>query len=661
MIASDLVNVKAIGGLGWFDYDSSTGTEKLLSVEIDKPAYPSGTVALMSSGIYNYRTLDVGSTVGIKVTIGQNTTPFTIYKNGSEWVKKEGNHNEGTEFVYTYTVETGTTEFTYSLPWGGTCSLTFTTSSASAPSPYQLAFNPFVAYAEGGNPEPTDLTKLSSNPLDSFSFSGRGITLPEGYGLDTSFGYGVIFSGNYWEETFHNLDVKDSRGDPYYYVIVEIGVPDNYEVSYTNNPVNAVTAQASGTIATLTATNTTTTKTVYARKVWKQGETALTDWPAGITSVTFQLQEQSSSGWSNVEPEKTVNSLDTVSWPDLNATKTYRVIETKVNGTAVSGEVVASGEGTTTSPYVITNTVEKVDIPVRKTWSSNPPPGTTATVELVKVVSGQDVYFSPAKTLELNSGNNWQANFTGLDKYNEDGTAITYRVIETKVTCIGKEYTGAALTNAFGSNGKASEPISAINATTAELANTYEPETGKLTVEKVWKDEAGNVVSNEQTASFPSITFKLYQKLTPLDGAPQLTTNATVEYDAGTIKTLSYNADAANSWKAEFNSLPLVVEVDGHYYTCSYYVQEVQPSGYNAPKYRLNVNGDEKTSASSVISNAAGDDTIFILNQKTQTYTLPSTGGAGTGIFYAAGGILLALAALGLIYLNRKRSMGDGI
>jgi LPXTG-motif cell wall-anchored protein len=43
------------------------------------------------------------------------------------------------------------------------------------------------------------------------------------------------------------------------------------------------------------------------------------------------------------------------------------------------------------------------------------------------------------------------------------------------------------------------------------------------------------------------------------------------------------------------------------------------------------------------------------------TYTMPSTGGMGTGVVYGAGAAVILLALLGLVLMNRKRGRGTGI
>ena len=58
------------------------------------------------------------------------------------------------------------------------------------------------------------------------------------YVLDPSFGKQVVLSDP-WSYTFDDLEELGEGGHPYYYALIEVEVPEDYEVSYLNNPVNA--------------------------------------------------------------------------------------------------------------------------------------------------------------------------------------------------------------------------------------------------------------------------------------------------------------------------------------------------------------------------------------------------------------------------------------
>ena len=93
--------------------------------------------------------------------------------------------------------------------------------------------------------------------------------------------------------------------------------------------------------------------------------------------------------------------------------------------------------GDATSGFTITNTnTEKVDVPVTKTWVGDK--GSSVTIHLL--ADGTDT----GKTLTLYEAGNWTGTFSGLDKYNTDGTEITYTVKEDEVAGYTSEVSGDA-------------------------------------------------------------------------------------------------------------------------------------------------------------------------------------------------------------------------
>ena len=93
--------------------------------------------------------------------------------------------------------------------------------------------------------------------------------------------------------------------------------------------------------------------------------------------------------------------------------------------------------GDATSGFTITNTnTEKVDIPVTKTWVGDK--GSSVTIHLL--ADGTDT----GKILTLDEAGNWKGAFSGLDKYNADGTEIAYTVKEDEVAGYTSEVSGDA-------------------------------------------------------------------------------------------------------------------------------------------------------------------------------------------------------------------------
>ncbi|WP_314963648.1 cell wall-binding repeat-containing protein, partial [Peptostreptococcus stomatis] len=83
--------------------------------------------------------------------------------------------------------------------------------------------------------------------------------------------------------------------------------------------------------------------------------------------------------------------------------------------------------GTMASGFTITNTnTEKVDVSVEKKWVG--PAKASAKVELRKEGSNNAL-----QTKDLNAAGSWKHIFTGLDKYEANGTPIKYTVVEKDV------------------------------------------------------------------------------------------------------------------------------------------------------------------------------------------------------------------------------------
>ena len=105
-----------------------------------------------------------------------------------------------------------------------------------------------------------------------------------------------------------------------------------------------------------------------------------------------------------------------------------------------------------------TNTTDLIDIPVEKKWDGDTADSTKVTL----LANGEEV-----ETVELNEANSWKHLFTGLQKYNNDGSEVTYTVKEVGETASvieldGKkfnvEYTGNAADGFIVTNKKPIDP-----------------------------------------------------------------------------------------------------------------------------------------------------------------------------------------------------------
>ena len=105
-----------------------------------------------------------------------------------------------------------------------------------------------------------------------------------------------------------------------------------------------------------------------------------------------------------------------------------------------------------------TNTTDLIDIPVEKKWDGDIANSTKVTL----FANGEEV-----ETVELNEANSWKHVFTGLQKYNNDGSEVAYTVKEVGETANtieldGKkfdvEYTGNAADGFTVTNKKPIDP-----------------------------------------------------------------------------------------------------------------------------------------------------------------------------------------------------------
>ena len=72
-----------------------------------------------------------------------------------------------------------------------------------------------------------------------------------------------------------------------------------------------------------------------------------------------------------------------------------------------------------------TNTTDLIDIPVEKKWDGD----IADSAKVTLLANGEEV-----ETVELNEANSWKHLFTGLQKYNNDGSEVTYTVKEVGET-----------------------------------------------------------------------------------------------------------------------------------------------------------------------------------------------------------------------------------
>lgn len=220
------------------------------------------------------------------------------------------------------------------------------------------------------------------------------------------------------------------------------------------------------------------------------------------------------------------------------------------------------------------------------------------TVQLYKVNDSGVGEKVEGKTLELNAGNYWKGQFTGLE---ED--AQYYVVEEPPVTGFNVTYSHT-------------DRNPASTGATVTVTNTKKRTETTLDVVKKWEDSDGSTL----TENLPNkITLILYEKGTP-----------NVEKARGEVIP-----GADGNWKYTFTGLEPEKE---------YYVEEVSVDGYEV------VSGTGEGNAT------LPGATITVINRKNAPgYELPATGSTGTAPYTTAGAVLMAAALVGGYRRKRRQ------
>ena len=211
-----------------------------------------------------------------------------------------------------------------------------------------------------------------------------------------------------WKHTFTGLDKYENNGTPIKYTVVEKDVPQGY------------TASVSGTMASgFTITNTNTDKVnVSVTKAWvgpAKTSAKVVLKKVGNPAVIEEKELTAGGGWTTTFTGKPKY--------ETNGTEIKYTVEEK----DVPQGYTASVSGTMASGFTITNTnTEKVNVSVEKKWIGSLKGSVVA--QLKKEGSATVI-----QEKELNAAGLWKHTFTGLAKYEANGTLIKYEVVEKTV------------------------------------------------------------------------------------------------------------------------------------------------------------------------------------------------------------------------------------
>ena len=245
-------------------------------------------------------------------------------------------------------------------------------------------------------------------------------------GVDTGKTLTLDEAGN-WKGSFDGLRKYKTDGTEIIYTVKEDDV-----ANYTN----AITGDiASG----FTITNTNTEKVnVPVAKNWIGPK---------ANSVTVHLLADGVDTGKTLTLDEAGNWTGTFSSLDKYKADGTEIVYTVKEDDIANYTVAITGDATT--GFTITNTnTEKVSVSGTKTWNDNNNQDgkrpASITVNLLKNGTKVD-----SKTVTPDVSGAWTYSFSGLDKYNTDGTEITYTVSEDSVDGYTSTVTGTNITNSY--------------------------------------------------------------------------------------------------------------------------------------------------------------------------------------------------------------------
>lgn len=411
---------------------------------------------------------------------------------------------------------------------------------------------------------------------------------------------------------FLMLDANQTKDDPAITNVVQkSGVPESQITFVAANQTEQMYVEN-------------TAKQITIRKLWLKDDGKLDTGPHD--NITVKLTRYDATGRKDESWSADITLSSDHSWtyiyPDTSKTPTdeplkdgytYAVEEEKESvpsGYNVSYTDQNGNEkhtGFTSGDTVVIKNMQKTNwLKVEKKWLAED--GETAlkdadlpksiTVQLYKMNDSGVGEKVEGKTLELNAGNYWKGQFTGLE---ED--AQYYVVEDPQVAGFKVTYSHTDLN-------------AAPTGSTVTVTNTKKRTETTLDVVKMWQDSDGKPL----TENLPDkITLVLYEKGTP---------------NVEKVR-VEVTPDADGNWKHTFTGLEPEKE---------YYVEEVSADGYEV------VSGTGEGNA------ALPGATIVVTNRKNAPgYELPATGSTGTAPYTTAGAVLMGAALVGGYRRKRRQ------
>jgi len=242
-----------------------------------------------------------------------------------------------------------------------------------------------------------------------------------------------LTKANNWTATFEKLEVADKLGSTNYYQYTVKEVGENGSAIQLNNKWYGVSY--AGTMKDgLTITN-------KEKMPWTPMEIPTRDLKV---TKTWDLLERHTIPVNEIEVELFKDNVSTGKKLTLNEANNWKhtfedlyefytvegedpvIYEYYVKEDPVAGyNTVITGDHKDGFTITNTNTTDLIDIPVEKKWDGD----TVDSAKVTLLANGEEV-----ETVELNEANSWKHVFTGLQKYNNDGSEVAYTVKEVGET-----------------------------------------------------------------------------------------------------------------------------------------------------------------------------------------------------------------------------------
>lgn len=432
-----------------------------------------------------------------------------------------------------------------------------------------------------------------------FSDGEFEITTESGYGIDAAADDGYRFR-------IKNLEIVDENGAEYAYYITEEAVP-GCATTYSDGSPAADGAPDAGTITNTDDPNQTRSYTV--KKEWSDGLDHDGDSVVVQLYVQFVFNKNDENGWLKQSQVENVEFL--YSYGSDAPDKPYAAW----NLNALKRDCPSR------QVNVLVKVTLKEEAPAQSTRIIPQASGTTVPANVAPIYDRKNT----AYVVTQNKANNWTWVTPELPMVDEDGNTYRYYIKEEIVnTTLGDAVSATYAYSGFD----------------ITISNAVETDSTDFEFTKIWYNGDGQEVEWQG-----GIDITLYAAG---EGVEESVAAAfTLDENGGTVGDYTFAGEAVTGegvHRTKFTISGLPAKNDSGT-ALSYYVRETRAEGCAEPTYA--------TSTGTLPQADRAEDGQYIQNRPLDSYTLPSTGGPGTALYTATGGLLTLLAAA--LLLARKR------